>query len=105
MRCGICRWAHTFVILNADDEQFVQATPEGGAWRIEWRQEREQRFMIASLQRAEEAFAAFLRWDEAAMTSLPWKRLRLWNDPYRRLVFVVVVFVIVALATIWSVLC
>ncbi len=80
-----------FVILNADDEQFIQAMPAGKAYRVEWRQESEQRFMIVSIDRAEEAFAAFGRWDERALQSLPWRRLTLFNDPYRRLVLIVAV--------------
>lgn len=93
-----------FLILDADDEQFVQAAPEGGGWRIEWRQEGEQRFMIASLQRVEEVFAAFLRWDEPALTLLPWKRLTLWNDPCRRPLFFAVGLLVIALAALWSAL-
>jgi hypothetical protein len=55
-----------FLILNADDEQFIQATPAGAAWRVEWRQGTMQRFVLVSLDRTEEALRAFLRWDEPA---------------------------------------
>jgi hypothetical protein len=42
-----------FLILNADDRQFIQAMPAGDGFRVEWRQEAEQRFMLAALDRAE----------------------------------------------------
>jgi hypothetical protein len=31
-----------FLILNADDEHFIQATPAGDLFRVEWRQEAQQ---------------------------------------------------------------
>jgi len=93
-----------FVILDADTEHFIQAMPAGTAWRVEWRQEAEQRFMIVNLDDAEEAFAAFYRWDEAALTSFPWKRLTLWNDPHRQRMFSAITLVIVGLLSLWRAL-
>ena len=40
-----------FLILNADDEQFIQTTPAGDVFRVEWRQEATQRFMLVPLDR------------------------------------------------------
>ncbi len=95
-----------FLILDADDEQFIQATQAGDLVRVEWRQEERQRFMFVSIDRAAEAFLAFRRWDEPALAAFPWRRLGLLNDPYRRAVLAGVLAVSVLLAAaalrLWS---
>jgi hypothetical protein len=91
-----------FVVLNADEEHFIQATPAGGSFRVEWRQEAQQRFALVPVDRAAQAFLAFHRWDEPALKSFPWRRLSLWNDPYLRVVMVAVVLVVIALISLWS---
>ena len=91
-----------FLILNADEEQYVQATPGGEGFRVEWRQEGQHRFTFVSVDRAAEVFLAFRRWDEPALKALPWRRLTLWNDPYRRVVVVAVVVLVVAVIRLLS---
>jgi hypothetical protein len=90
-----------FLILHADEEHFIQATPVGDSWRVEWRQESRQRFMLVGLQQAQEAFFAYLRWDEPALKSFPWKRLTLFNDPFRRAIFLALALLVVALLSVW----
>ena len=70
-----------FLILSADENLFIQVMPHGSAYRVEWRQEDDHRFTIVPLERAEELFAAFLKWDEPALTAASWKRLRWYNGP------------------------
>jgi hypothetical protein len=91
-----------FLILNADEEHFIQATPADDGFRVEWRQEAEQRFMIVPTDRALEAFLAFRRWDEPALRAFPWRRLRVWNDPYRYVIVGAAVLMIIALFRLWS---
>jgi hypothetical protein len=91
-----------FLILHADEEHFIQATPAGQNFRVEWRQEAQQRFALVPVDRAAEAFLAFRRWDEPALKAFPWRRLSLWNDPYRRVLLAAVVLVVVALISLWS---
>jgi hypothetical protein len=93
-----------FIILNADEEHFIQAIPAGALFRVEWRQEAQHRFMLVPLDRAEESFMAFRRWDEAGLKAFAWQRLGLFNDPYRRVVIVACVFLAVALICLWSAL-
>ena len=93
-----------FLILNADDEHFIQATPAGERFRVEWRQEAHQRFAIVPVDRAVEAFFAFQRWDEPALKAFPWRRLTLLNDPYRRAVFAAVILLAIALISLWTAL-
>ena len=88
------------LILNADEEHFIQATPAGGRLRVEWRQEHEQRFMQVSIEEAEAAFHAFQRWDERALAAFPWQRLTIWIDPYRRPIFFLILMV-VGLLVLW----
>ena len=82
----------------------MQATPRGDAFRVEWRQEAQQRFMLVPVDQAEQSFLAFRRWDEPALQSLPWQRLTLLNDPYRRVMIVLLIFVATALVSLWSAL-
>jgi hypothetical protein len=95
-----------FVVLHSDDAQFIQATPEGDGLRVEWRQEAEQRFMLVPVERAEQSFLAFRRWDEAALGAFPWRRLRAYNDPYRLVAFALAaltaIAVIGAALRVWS---
>ena len=69
---------------------------------MEWRQEAQQRFALVPLDRAVQAFLAFHRWDEPALKAFPWRRLSLWNDPFRRVVILAVVVVVIALIGLWS---
>ena len=90
-----------FLILNGDAEMFLQATPaQGDRFRVEWRQEREHRFMIVAPEVAERAFAAFVRWDEPALRSFPWKRMGFWQSPYRWALALFVIFIVVELLRI-----
>ena len=93
-----------FLILEVDVESFVQAIPaEGDRFRVEWRQEREHRFMIVAPEVAERAFAAFVRWDETALRSFPWKRMGFWQNPYRWAVALLGIFIVVELLRIgWA---
>jgi hypothetical protein len=90
-----------FLILNADAEHFLQATPVGDAVRVEWRQESHQRYMLVTRDQAEQLFDAFRRWDEPSLSAFPWKRLGMLNDPYRRLPFVLFVLAAIALVRLW----
>lgn len=87
-----------FVVLNADEEHFIQAIAEGEQIRVEWRQEKDQRYMIVSPDVAQQAFAAYLKWDEATLQSYAWKRLTAWNDPFSRIALVLAAIVLIALA-------
>ena len=93
-----------FLILNADDEHFIQATPAGDLFRVEWRQEAQQWFMVVPLDGAVQSFLAFRSWDEQALKAFAWKRLGLLNDPYRRMVLALLIFVAVALVCLWAAL-
>src|SRR5262249_16283700 len=88
-----------FLILNADVEHFLQATPVDGGerFRVEWRREREHRFMIVASEVAERAFAAFTRRDEPALRSFPWKRMGYWQDAHRWALALVGIFIVVEL--------
>jgi hypothetical protein len=90
-----------FLILDADQEHFIQAMPVRGVFRVEWRQEGQQRFMLVPLERAEEALQAFRRWDEPALMAFPWKRLTVFNDPYRRVIFCFAALALLAVA--WAI--
>jgi hypothetical protein len=96
--------AAPYLILIADDEHFVQATPAGDEFRVEWRQEAQQRFMLVSVDRAEESFLAFQRWDEPTLKAFPWRRLSVFNDPYRRVIIAVAILLVIALISLWSTL-
>lgn len=91
------------LILDADAEHYLQAAshPAGGI-RVEWRQEATHRFMIVPVERAEEAFLAFGRWDEATLRSFPWRRLTAFNDPYRALEWLLWLLVAFIVFMIWA---
>jgi hypothetical protein len=91
-----------FLILDADEKCFIQATPRGEGFRVEWRQEAQHRFTQVPVDRAVEAFLAFRRWDEPALKAFPWRRLSVWNDPYRHVVILLVILVVVTLVGLWS---
>jgi hypothetical protein len=90
-----------FVVLCADDDQYIQATvpppaakpgAAGDSRWVEWRQETRRRYAVVPLAQAEEAFLAYRRFDEDAVLRLPWRRLTVFNDVHRRWVFALVIF-------------
>lgn len=94
--------AAPFAILNADDELYMQTTPEGGGYRVELRQGSATRFAVLTLGQVEALFRAFRRWDAATIEAVQWNRLSAWNDRYRRLIFVAIGAIVVAAALVWS---
>jgi hypothetical protein len=90
-----------FVILNADEEQFIQAIPAGDVFRVEWRQEAQHRFMLCPIDRAEQAFQAFRHWDETALNEFPWRRLTVFNDPYCRCMVIGLIALAILVLSLW----
>lgn len=91
-----------FVILESDHERYVQATPAGDAFRVEWRQETLHRFMLAPADVAEQALLAFRRCDEPALETFPWRRLRPWNDPHRGFAIAAVIAFAILVLSLWA---
>jgi hypothetical protein len=89
-----------YLRLEADGAQYLQVALRKGAYWIEWRQERAHRCVVTSVNEAQALFEAYLRRDEPALAAAPWRRLTLFNDPYRRLLLVltlsVLFFVLIA---------
>ena len=94
--------AAPFAILNADEELYIETTPDGGGYRVELRQGSATRFAFLTFGKVESVFKAFRRWDESAIEAVQWDRLSAWNDPYKRLLFVAVAMIVIAAFSIWS---
>ena len=88
-----------YLRLDANAEQYLQVTLRKEKYWIEWRQESTHRYVVTSADEAQALFAAFLRWDEPALAAASWRPLTLFNDPYRRLLLVLILAVLFFVGT------
>jgi hypothetical protein len=73
--------AAPFLILSASDHVFIQAMPQGGAYRVEYRAGDHKGFVNVSLEKASELFLGFRGVPESVEAATKWRRISVFNDP------------------------
>lgn len=82
-----------FVILNADDDHFMQATPAGDVYRVEVRKGKRQFFAHLPFDKAALLFESFRTDNIAYEQAASWHRLGMLNDPYNVNVWIMLALV------------
>ena len=86
-----------FVILStADDRRFMQATPAGNGYRVEFREGARRRYAVLAPDPAVALLQAFGRDDGTTVAAAPWHRLTVFNDPYSSAPLLVLLLLAVA---------
>jgi len=95
-----------FLVLSASDDTFMQATPRGDAYRVEYRTGKRHRFMHVPLDRAVELLNAFRTGDRELDALADWRRLSVFTDStYPNALWPIVIMILVAAAlSLWSAL-
>jgi len=94
-----------FVILNVDDDHFMQATPDGDVYRVEVRKGKRLFFTHVPVDKAAQLFESFRTDSTAYEQAASWHRLSVLNDRYRvgASILLALVFATVGVMAVWTI--
>lgn len=96
-----------FIILARDEDTFMQATPIGVRYRVEYREQGIQRYLLTSPDEAEKLLESYRVEDASFVHRVAWRRLGFFSDPYS-FMWRAIIFCLISVAAaawgIWSLL-
>lgn len=96
-----------FLILTAADGFFMRAThADGDDYRVEYREFDADWHATLDYDAAVDALERFRRGDASFRRLIPWRRVRVWNDPHSPLLVAILAVPMLALAGwgVWEML-
>ena len=71
-----------FIILARDEGTFMQATPIGGRYRVEYREQGVHRYLLTSPDEAGKLLESYRVDDASFVHRVAWRRIGFFSDPH-----------------------